>query len=190
MYLNRHDILLYSFFILDLIVIIPKLIKMISLKKTFYLLSFTYFFCFLGWEVWWAIGVTDGSTSYTTRYLELSPDKTPTFPNYLHAYVQSVGDITIIAYIFSYGFSIYPNAYLSLNYKFVLYITLIGVAQNIILTLTPFFLPFNSKTDILSWSPIAGNVTCSVDKVICFNNQRMWFIAPIIIYVYLLMISR
>lgn len=182
MYLNRHDIIFSSLIWITLLSVIPSLIKIIKIEKTTYLLILTYCFCFLGWESWWAIGFSEGSTNYTMRYLELQPTKIPTHPNYLHAQVQSLGDVVIIVSIFTYGFSIYPSAIHHLNYKFIYYITLIGVAQNIIFSLIPFFLPFNPNTDILSWSPIAGNVTCPIGKEICFNNQRMWAITPSIIY--------
>ena len=188
MYLNKHDIILNSIFLIILISIIPKLIKLINQKRTLYLLLFTYWFCYLGWESWWSIGISENSTNYTARYLEVEPTKLPTQPNSLHGYVQSIGDVAIVASIFTYGFSIYPSAIHSINYKFIFYIILIGVAQNIILSLIPFFLPFNPSTELLSWSPIAGNVTCPIGKLVCFNNQRMWIITPTVIYMYYLLL--
>ncbi len=189
MYLNCHDIYLTLLFLSLDMVIFPKITGQIGFRKTVLLSLFTFLFCLLGWESWWSLGIIRGSTDYYLRYSRMYPSKTPTSPDFVHAVVQAFGDIVIISYIFQYGFKIYPRAKYKLNLDFIYFISLIGVSQNIIATAFSVFSPFNPNTDVLSWSPIAGNVTCDNHRIVCFNNQRMWLITPVVNYLFLLLLN-
>lgn len=186
MYLNAQDIYLMGIFISLEIRVLPLITQQIGLPKVKALFIFTFLFCLLGWEAWWSMGLIPGSTPYDIRYQDLYSTKTPTSPNSLHALVQSFGDAVIICYLFGYGFKIYPSAKTIMNRDFMFFILIVGVAQNIIVTAFSILSPFDPQKDVLSWSPVAGNATCPEQSIICFNNQRMWIITPLVCYLYFL----
>ena len=179
-YINRTDFINLC---LIFIALYRHPFKYIGLINIFLLSQLAGLISFLGWEWCWAVGYSSDSTCYSERFIRRFPSGKPTYPNSLHAYFNCLGDGCAIIWIFYISSGFKPKGLLQFNFIFWLISVLLGIVQNVLITLCPVITPYQPQLDTLSWSPLAGNVTCDYpDSKICFKSQKPWIIYVTFVY--------
>ena len=191
MYLNNEDLIIFIIISNINCLIKEKWDKKRKNLEYFIVYFFSIMICFTGWESWWSLGIIPPSDSYKDRFKLLFPYSEPTSPNMIHAIIQSYCDGFVITSVSVYLLDYFPTAFVKFNLYFILSFIFIAVLINIIILKFSFLTPLDPYCESLSWSPLAGNVSCLVKgEIICLSSQRMWIITPIICYSYILYLSK
>lgn len=171
----------------DLILLINSLFflkftcKYLGYKQWLYIVKYTFFICWIGWEWCWSVGYSSGSENYHIRSIKYNY-KECTSNLLLHSLFNSIGDTAIMCCIFSMVLYISPPSKKKTFNLFFWLLLFCGVSQNILFTLSG-IVPI---TNTISSAPLSFNSNCK-NWIICWNSQQIWIYAPTIMYfIYLL----
>lgn len=144
-------------------------LAMIALKllPTWYLLIFniTFALCMIGWEMWMTYGIVNGKSVYERSGKENSSNMV----------LMCLGDALIgVLQIWSVMKIIGPSAFRQWNWKAFAIIFLIGIIQNILVTMAIYK---QIENESISWAPMMPIKMNSIIQI-----QLPWILQPFILY--------